>query len=149
MTFKLAPNTTNMYKTELYVCKLSLKSILLQLTDPSVAQAMSSKLVDNFVFLLEKFFFYAWFLDFVIIIFLSQWPSALRESGRDLIFTPNISMSEGGVHRHKAILRKTMGASTSHPEQRHFTTATPFHACSMPRFGIHGLHMLSRCHFPS
>ena len=59
MTFKLAPNTTNMYKTELYVCKLSLKSILLRLTDPSVAQAMSSKLVDNFVFMLEQIFFYA------------------------------------------------------------------------------------------
>ena len=43
------------------------------------------------------------FFVIIFIFFLSQQPSALRKSEKDLIFTPNIFTSDGGVHRHQAI----------------------------------------------
>ena len=65
-------------------------------------------LIGIFAFLLEQFFLTRDFpLFFVIILliffFLSHRPSALRKHGKRLLFTPNISPSDGGVHRHQAI----------------------------------------------
>ena len=71
---------------------------------------------------------------FFIFFFLSHRPRALRKRGKRLIFTPNISTGDGGVHRHQAIdpfllyypTTKSRGVQLHITERRHFTTATPF-----------------------
>ena len=75
--------------------------------------------------------------SFFFFFFLSHRPSALRKCGKGLIFTPNISTGNGGVHRHQAIMpflscsttqQQITGPSTSH----HRTT--PFYNChTFPR----------------
>ena len=105
--------------------KLSFKNTPLGSTDPPIPQAMpffwSSSSSSS------SFFFFIFF-------FLSHRPSALRKREKRLIFTPNISTGDGGVHRHQAIVpfllydptTKSRGLQLHITERRHFTTATPF-----------------------
>ena len=55
------------------------------------------------IFLTRNFFVIIIFFFFFIFFFLSHRPSALSKRGKELIFTPNISTGDGGVHRHQAI----------------------------------------------
>ena len=79
-------------------------------------------------------FFVIFFFFFFFFIFFSHRPSALRKRGKRLIFTPNISTGDGGVHRHQTIVpillydttTKSRGLQLHITERRHFTTATPF-----------------------
>ena len=102
---------------------------------------MPFRLIGIFAFRLEQFFSHTRFSDFFVIIFffffiffLSHRPSALRKRGKRLIFTPNISTGDGGVHRHQAIVpfllydttTKSRGLQLHITERRHFTTTTPF-----------------------
>ena len=76
---------------------------------------------------------------FFFIFFLSHRPSALRKRGKGLIFTPNISTGDGGVHCHQAIIpfllydttTKSRGLQLHITERCHFTTATPFRVRAM------------------
>ena len=122
-------------------------------TDPPIAQAMPFRLIDIFAFPLEQFFLTRDFpifsssssssssspSSFFFIFFLSHRPSALRKRGKGLIFTPNISTGDGGVHRHQAIVpfllydttTKSRGLQLHITKRRHFTTATPFRVRAM------------------
>ena len=76
---------------------------------------------DFFVIIIFFFFFF--------FIFFSHRPTALRKHGKRLIFTPNISTGDGGVHRHQAIVpfllydptTKSLGLQLHITERRHFT----------------------------
>ena len=111
---------------------------------------MPFRLIGTFAFPLEQFFltrdfpifsslFSSSSFCFFFIFFLSHRPSALRKRGKGLIFTPNISMGDGGVHRHQAIVpfllydttTKSRGLQLHITERRHFTTATPFRVGAM------------------
>ena len=120
-------------------------------TDPPIPQAMPFRLIGIFAFPLEQFFPTRDFpifsssssssssSFFFFIFFLSHRPSALRKRGKGLIFTPNISTGDGGVHRHQAIVpfllydttTKSRGLQLYITERRHFTTATPFRVRAM------------------
>ena len=52
----------------------------------------------------RAFFLTRDFRIFFFFFFLRHRPSALRKHGKGLIFTPNISTGDGGVHRHQAIV---------------------------------------------
>ena len=126
--------------------KLSLKNTPLISTDPPIPQAMPFRLIGIFVFSLEQFFSHAHFPIFpsssssfffffiFFFFFLNLRPSALRKQGKGLIFTPNISTGDGGLHRHQAIVpfllhdttTKSRGFQLHITERRHFTTTTPF-----------------------
>ena len=91
---------------------------------------------DFFVIIIFFFFFFFFFF------FLGHRPSALRKRGKRLIFTPNISTGDGGVHRHQAIVpfllydptTKSRGLQLHITERRHFTTATPFRVRAMCQY---------------
>ena len=124
--------------------KLSLKNTQLGSTDPPIAQATPFRLIGIFAFPIEQFVLTRDFpifsssssssFFFFIFFFLSHRPSALRKRGKELIFTPNISTGDGGVHRHQAIVPFLLCNTTTKSrdlqlhitERRHFTTATPF-----------------------
>ena len=120
--------------------KLSLKNTLLGSTDPPIAQAMPFRLIDIFAFPLEQFFLkrdipiFSSPSFFFFIFFLNHRSSALRKPRKGLIFTPNISTGDGGVHRHQAIVpfllydttTKSQGLQLYITERCHFTTATLF-----------------------
>ena len=129
---------------------MSLKNTPLGSTDPPIPQAMPFRLIGILAFPLEQFFRrnFPIFSSssssssssfFFFIFFLSHRPSALRKRGKGLIFTPNISTGDGGVHRHQAIVpflvydttTKSRGLQLHITERRHFTTATPFRVCTM------------------
>ena len=86
------------------------------------------------IFLSSSSFFF-----FIFFFFLSNRPSALRKRGKGLIFTPNISTGDGGVHSHHTIVpffpydttKKSRGLQLHITERRHFTTATPFRVHAM------------------
>ena len=102
--------------------KLSFKNTPLGSTDPPILQAMPFRLIGIFAFQLEQFFLTRDFpifsssssFFFFIFFFLSHRPSALRKPGKGLIFTPNISMGDGGVHRHQAIVPFLLYDTTNH-----------------------------------
>ena len=87
----------------------------------------------------SDFFVIIFFFFFFFIFFFSHRPSALRKRWKRLIFTPNISTGDGGVHRHQAIVpillydttTKSRGLQLHITERRHFTTATPFRVHAM------------------
>ena len=132
---------------------MSLKNTPLGSTDPPIPQAMPFRLIGIFAFPLEQFFLTrdfpifssssssssSSFFFFIFFFFLSHRPSALRKRGKGLIFTPNISTGDGGVHRHQAIVSfllydtttKSRGLQLHITERRHFTTATPFRVRAM------------------
>ena len=128
--------------------KLSLKNTPLGSTDPAIAQAMPFRLIAIFAFPLEQFFVTRDFpifsslssFFFFIFFFLSHRPSALRKLGKGLLFTPNISTGDGGVHRHQAIVpfllydttTKSRGLQLHITERRHFKTATLFRVGAGP-----------------
>ena len=89
--------------------KLSLKNTPLGSTDQSIPQIMPFRLIDIFAFPLEQFFLTCEFPIFWSSSSSSSSSSVtglgtLRKSGKGLIFTPNISTGDGGVHRHQAIV---------------------------------------------
>ena len=115
---------------------------------------MPFRLIGIFAFPLEQFFLTrdfpifsssssssssSSFFFFIFFFFLSHRPSALRKRGKGLIFTPNISTGDGGVHRRQAIVpfllydttTKSRGLQLHITERRHFTTATPFRVRAM------------------
>ena len=81
------------------------------------------------------------FSDFFIIIFFfiffffSHRPSALRKHGKRLLFTLNIFTSDGGVHRHQAIVPFSLYDATTNHGAFNFTSLnTPFYNChAFPR----------------
>ena len=110
---------------------------------------MPFRLIGIFAFRLEKFFLTRDFpifsssSSFFFIFFLSHRPSALRKRGKGLIFTPNISTGDGGVHRHQAIVPFLLydTTTTNHgafnftsPNDAIFTTATPFRVRSICQY---------------
>ena len=116
-------------------------------------QALPFRLKGIFAFWLEQFFLTRDFpifssssssssFFFFIFFFLSYRPSALRKRGKRLIFTPNISTGDGGVHRHQAIVpfllydptTKSRGLQVHITERRHFATATPFRVRAMCQY---------------
>ena len=145
----LVVDANNAFKNQ----KLSLKNTPLGSTDSPIPQAMPFRLIDIFAFPLEQFFLTrdfpivssssssssSSFFFFIFFFFLSHRPSALRKRGKGLIFTPNISTGDGGVHRHQAIVSflvydttiKSQGLQLHIAERRHFTTATPFRIRAM------------------
>ena len=130
--------------------KLSLKNTPLGSTDPPIPHAMPFRLIGIFAFPLEQFFLThdspifssSSSSFFFIFFFLSHRPSALRKRGKRLIFTPNNSTGDGGVHRHQAIVpfllydptTKSRGLQLHITERRHFTTATPFRVCALCQY---------------
>ena len=132
--------------------KLSLKNTPLGSTDPPIPQAMPFRLIGIFAFPLEQFFSHTHFpifssssssspFFFIFFFFLSHRPSALRKREKGLIFTPNISTGDGGVHRHAIVPFLLYDTTTKSrvlqlhiTERRHFTTATPFRVRAMRIF---------------
>ena len=108
-------------------------------------------LIGIFAFPLEQFFLTrdfpifsssslsSSFFFFIVFFFISHRSSALRKRGKGLILTPNISLGDGGVYRHQAIVpfllydttTKSRGLQLHITERRHFTTATPFRVRAM------------------
>ena len=81
-------------------------------TGLSVTKARPYRLIRTFVFPGKQILSHANFLSssyfsssffFFIFFFLSHSPSALRKHGTVLVFTQNVTMSDGGVHRPQAI----------------------------------------------
>ena len=107
--------------------KLSLRNTPLGSTDPPLAQAMPFRLIRIFAFPLEQFFltrfsdFFVIIFSFFFIFFLSHRPSTLRKRGRRLLFTPNISTGDGGVHRHQAIVPFLLYDTTTNHGAFNFT----------------------------
>ena len=102
------------------------------------ARAIFSHTRFSDFFVIIFFFFFFFFIFF----FLSHRPSALRKRGKRLIFTPNISTGDGGVHRHQAIVpfllydrtTKSRDPQLHITERRHFTTTTPFRIRAMCQY---------------
>ena len=89
---------------------------------------MPFRLIGICAFPLEQIFLSRDFpIFFVIILFffifsLSHRPSALRKRGKGLIFTPNISTGDGGVHRHQAIVPFLLYDTTTNHGAFNFTS---------------------------
>ena len=86
---------------------------------PIYSSSMPFRLIGVFTFLLKQIFltrnFFVIIIIFFFIVFLSHRPSTLRKLGKGMIFTPNISTGDGGVHRHQAIVPFLLyGTTTIH-----------------------------------
>ena len=121
--------------------KVSLKNTLLEFTDPPIPQAMPFRLIGIFMFRLEQFFLTPDFSIFFVIIFfyfLSHRLSALRKRRKQLIFTPNISTGDGGVHRHQAIVSFLLYNTTTNHYAFNFTSLNDA-ILQLPRFSAYKL----------
>ena len=113
-------------------------------TDPPLPQAMPLRLIGIFAFRLEQFFLTRNFpifsssSSFFFIFFISHRPSALRKRGKRLIFTPNISTGDGGVHRHQAIVPFLLYDTTTNHEAFNFTSLNDA-ILQLPRLSVYAL----------
>ena len=124
---------------------LSLKNTPLGSIDSPLPQTMPFRLIGIFAFRLGQFF-HTRFSDFSVIIiffffifFLSHRPSALRKRGKGLIFTPNISTGNGGVHRHHAIVHFLLYDTTTNHEAFNFTSLNNA-ILQLPRLSVYALY---------
>ena len=124
--------------------KLSLKNTLLGSTDPPVAQAMPFRLIGIFMFPLEQFFFthnfpiFSSSSSFFLFIFLSHRPSPLRKREKGLIFTPNISTGDRGVHRYQATIPFLLYDTTTNRGAFNFSTLNDA-ILQLPRLSAYAL----------
>ena len=140
---------------------LSLKNTLLGYIDPSIDQAMPSKLICNFAFPLEQIFLTRKFPIFVVIIFffiffLSHRPCGQRKPGKGLLFAPNVSSAmEVCIVTKRSFIscsttqqQITRGLQLHVSERLHFTTATPS-AHALCQFFAHTVKRVVCRQFPS
>ena len=79
---------------------------------------------------------------FFFIFFLSHRPSALKKRGKGLIFTPNISTGDVGVHRHQAIVPFLLYDTTTNHWAFNFTLLNDA-ILQLPRLSAYALQYIA------
>ena len=111
---------------------------------------MPFRLIGIFAFQLEHFFLTRDFpifsssssSFFFFIFFLSHRPSALKKRGKGLIFTPNISTGDVGVHRHQAIVPFLLYDTTTNHWAFNFTLLNDA-ILQLPRLSAYALQYIA------